>query len=289
MDDSGEVLSYRTAVFGMLGGLLFMGIWLWQSGLPGLLVPLFLFAVFVIFLGVTRIAAQGGVAATRAPLTPSGFMVSGFGTTALGSSGIVSLGFTHIWAGDLRTFVMASCANGLKLSEDIGKNKRPLFWCMVVAILLSFGGSIYMVLSLAYKYGGINSAAFFRTSAFSPFRWASSKITSPLAANWAGWSWTGIGALVMMLLVAARHRFLWWPLHPLGFAVGAIDMTNVIWFSVFLAWLFKVTILKYGGARLYRRSRPFFLGLILGQFVVSGMWLVIDFFMGMSDNSLYWV
>lgn len=61
---------------------------------------------------------------------------------------------------------------------------------------------------------------------------------------------------------------------------------NWVWFSIFLAWLVKTIVLKYGGSAAYRRTRPFFLGLILGQVVVAGMWLVIDYFTGMTGNVL---
>jgi len=66
-------------------------------------------------------------------------------------------------------------------------------------------------------------------------------------------------------------------------------MTNYISFSVFLAWLAKTFILKYGGPSLFQRARPFFMGLILGQFVVAGLWLIIDYLGGMTDNVIYWV
>ncbi len=61
---------------------------------------------------------------------------------------------------------------------------------------------------------------------------------------------------------------------------------NWVWFSILLAWLLKTLTLKYTGAAGYARTRPFFLGLILGQVVVTGMWLVIDFFTGMTGNVL---
>ena len=87
-------------------------------------------------------------------------------------------------------------------------------------------------------------------------------------------------------LMVARHRFSWWPLHPLGFPVSMGWVMNQIWFSIFLAWLVKVTVLKYGGPRFYRSTRPFFLGVVLGQFVVGGVWLVIDGLTGTVGNQI---
>ena len=80
----------------------------------------------------------------------------------------------------------------------------------------------------------------------------------------------------------ARHHWLWWPFHHLGFPISAVFGT--MFFSVFLAWLFKTVVLRYGGPGLYLRTRPFFLGLILGQFVTAGVWYVVDHFTGTSGN-----
>ena len=90
----------------------------------------------------------------------------------------------------------------------------------------------------------------------------------------------------MTLLIAARQRFIWWPFHPLGFVASMGWVMNYMWSTVFLAWLFKVLILKYGGARMYRKAQPLFLGMILGQLVVGGLWLVIDGFTGMMGNRM---
>jgi len=291
VDDSDEMLSYRTALLGTIAGLLFMGIWMWRSGLPGATVPLFLLAAFVVFIGLTRIVSEGGVAAARSPMIASGFVVSGVGSSALGPAGMVSLGMTYIWAADIRTFVMASCANGLKLAQELTGKRKKLFWAMMAAVVLGLGGSIWIIGALAYTYGGINLQQwFFVGGPQAPFNYVGPKILAPTQAELGGWLFTAIGAGIMALLLIVRHRFLWWPLHPLGFPISAESfMMGYIWFSVFLAWLIKVVILKYGGPRTYRSTRPFFIGAILGQFVVAGAWLIIDYFTGMTDNGIYWV
>ena len=54
IDDSGELTSYRNALLGFLIGIVGMGVWLWQAGLPGWTVPLLLLAALVVFTGLTN-------------------------------------------------------------------------------------------------------------------------------------------------------------------------------------------------------------------------------------------
>jgi hypothetical protein len=90
----------------------------------------------------------------------------------------------------------------------------------------------------------------------------------------------------MGTLMWARHHFLWWPVHYLGFPIGATLTIVFTWFSIFIGWSLKAIILKYGGVRLYRELRPFFLGLVLGHVFVSGFWVVFDFITGETGNQI---
>ena len=69
----------------------------------------------------------------------------------------------------------------------------------------------------------------------------------------------------------------------------AVRVTDQVWFSIFIAWLIKAVVLRYGGPKLYAKSRPLFLGFILGQFTCSGTWLLIDLLTGMTGNRLFWI
>ena len=293
IDDSDEILSYRVAVFGFLGSTLFIGWWLWMAGLSLWVVPIYLAVMYLVFIAITRVVAEGGIAAARAPLIASDFVTSGLGNTVLGPESLTALGFTFVWAADIRTFVMASCANGLKLAEDqLQRQKRSLLWAVALAIVVSLAASIWAVFYMSYTYGGINLNGWFfgpTGGPAYPFNFISGEMNNPHGPNWTGWIATLAGGGVMAALMLARQQLLWWPLHPLGFAVSSISLTNYISFSVFLAWLFKTVILKYGGPTLFYRARPFFMGLILGQFTVAGVWLIIDHFTGMTDNNIYWV
>ena len=286
VDDSDEVLSYRGAVFGALVSVSVMVAWLWLSGIPLIGILALLSFVFVVFLVLTRVVAEGGVAVLYLPLVPPDAAVSALGSSVLGPSGMVGVVFARIWANETFTgFVMPHCAQGLKLSEQISERRHWLFWGMLSAILAGLAGSIWTMLKMAYAHGAHNlSKAHFIWLAQYVYDYAAVLISDPVGPNWWGWFHTGIGALVMGLLMLAQRYWIWWPLHPLGYPISSV-FSWMMW-NALLAWLIKGSILKYGGVRLYEAVRPFFLGLILGQFVTFGAFWVIDIFTGMVGNRL---
>ena len=285
IDDSDEILSYRVSVYLFVGGISLMGYWLWKTGIPAWIVPFFLFSSLVIFIGLARIIAETGMPTVTPEMVPAGFVVSGVGVPALGAAGMVATGYTFAWAGDLLVFMTAPLANGLRLGSDLKCRRRLLFWAIVAAMLISLVAACWFMLHLAYRDGAVNlHPQYFTGFAAYPSDFAAQKLANPTGPSLAGWLWTGFGALIMGGLMAARHFFVWWPFHPLGFAVSTGWVMNSIWFSIFLAWLIKITVLKYGGPRTYFLTRPFFIGIVLGQFVAAGLWLVVDGFTGMVGN-----
>ena len=290
VDDSGEILSYRAAFWGMVAGMVYMAFWLNRSGMSlGVAVALVLVALAT-FLGVTRIVAAGGVAETRSCMTASTVLISACGSNALGPSNLVPFGMSYIWMGDIRTFIMASAANGLKIVQDIPGRKRTIFWAMMLAIVVTIAASIWSTMNVAYAHGGANANDWlFHAGPTLPFHYVTRLIKTPEGPSVSGLLFGGIGAAVMALLMLLNQRFVWWPLHPLGFPIASLWLTDQLWFSIFIAWAVKAMVLRYGGADLYKRTRFFFLGLILGQYTVSGVWIVIDFFTGKVGNSLFWI
>jgi len=61
-------------------------------------------------------------------------------------------------------------------------------------------------------------------------------------------------------------------------------------FTLFLTWLIKVILLKVGGINLFRRARPFFLGLLLGYVVGVGLSFLVDviWFPGQGHMIHHW-
>ena len=64
-----------------------------------------------------------------------------------------------------------------------------------------------------------------------------------------------------------RSRFHWFPFHPIGLAFQNGLGTRAYWFSLFVVWAIKLTLLRYGGIKAFRAGKPFFYGLGIGYVV----------------------
>ncbi len=291
IDDSGEIMSYRFSFWGLTGGLLLLLVWLVWAGMSWWAALFLLALAFVFWLGVTRVVAEGGLATLVAPSIASSQVVSGVGSGALGTENMVNLGLSYVYHGDLRTFPASAAMHSEKIGEHIkSPSLRPLFWLMLTAVVIGIGLSSFLVLRFAYAQGGINlHPAFFTGTNRYPFTYVAGYLTNLSGPSHAGWLCRIAGAVGYVAVAFLHARFLAWPLHPLGFAVGMVWLVDVLWFSIFIAWLIKTLFLRYGGARLYNMAKPFFFGLVLGQYSAAGIWFVIDAFTGMTGNVVFWV
>jgi len=285
LSDDDEIMSYRAAVFGLLGGAAVMVLWFWYLGTPLWAGFTFVCLALVIYLAVTKIVAEAGISIVLAPLSAPDFMIFGLGSRLLGTTSIANFAFNYPVAADVRVFLMGVVANGLKLIEGMDrKSRRVVFWAIMMAVFIGLLGAAWAILEMTYRGGGINAGRWFFFHYPKIIYMTTVTTLEPAGVYWKGMGFVGIGAIAMTIFTWMKSRFLWWPLHPIGFPIMATRVTDQIWFSVMLAWLIKVIVLKYGGTPLFRRSRHFFLGMILGSVAVSGLWLVIDFFTGQVGN-----
>ena len=193
------------------------------------------------------------------------------------------LPFLPNWATDVLILLISACANGLKLAEQIGRHKRRLFWAIMGTVLITLAIAMWIRLETAYAHGAINLNQFYAAnSAWYPYRYMDIVVSAPLGPHIDGWIQVGVGAGIMAILELLHYKFLWWPFHPLGFPISSAF--GSMWFSVFVAFILKSIMLKYDGPNLYRRAVPFFLGLIVGEIVPAGCWLIIDLYTGMHGN-----
>jgi len=288
--EAGEIMSFRLAFWAMVVGLAFMGWWLAQTGMPYIAVPVFLAFAFVFFLGLTRAVVEAGFAEAVAPKIAPAMTISWLGTGAMGHSGIVASGLAYVWCSDIRTFVMCSVANSLKMAQGITHKRHLLLWGFLIAIVVSFASSFWLTLTRAYIQGGVTmNDWFFKSGPNLYYKYVADKIANPTGPAWYGMGLAAAGGLIYALLTTMRFRYPSWPFHPLGFAIGSVWIMDPIWFTCLVAWALKSLILRYGGNKQYTFLRPAFLGLICGQFTINALWLIVDQITGKTGNMIFWI
>jgi len=82
-----------------------------------------------------------------------------------------------------------------------------------------------------------------------------------------------------MGLLWACSRFPAWPVHPVGILFCRVSIGSLVWFSVFLGWLIKTGVTRLFGGGAYRKSRPLFLGLIIGELLAVIVWTLVPVIM----------
>ena len=264
-----------------------MTVWFWRGGLGLGYSMVFVVVSLLIFYGLTRVVAQCGVAVTIAPMIAPSFMTSTFGTANISPSGLGLLSMSWVWCSDIRTSVMGSSAHGMYLARRRG---RHLLWLLLLAAAVTYATACLFTVWLGYRHGAANLHSwFFIQGPKYLFQWTLGGLETGESTNVAGLIWTGIGALIMVGLVVAQRSLFWWPVHPVGFIICSVGWTDTLWATILLAWGIKLIVVKVGGQGLFRKARRFFLGMILGQFTVAGVWAIIDSFTGKVGNSIFWI
>jgi hypothetical protein len=108
-----------------------------------------------------------------------------------------------------------------------------------------------------------------------PYRLLRGWLDYPAESDLDGLPFMAAGMLGTFLLMFLRTHFLWWPLHPIGYAVGHSFIIDLIWTPMCLSWALKKLILQYGGIRAYRQAMPLFIGLLLGDYVSACIFSLI--------------
>jgi hypothetical protein len=283
VDDSGEMVSYRTAVFGVILGSGFCLLWLCMAGMEWYVGVLFLLVLYGICLGLAKVVCESGLLYLAWGVRPQTLVANLLGSISMTGGTITTLAFTDGLYFHGKGMFMSSLANGAKMGDLAGIDQRRLAKSMGLALLVGIPLCVYLSLGWGYELGAYNFGGFpFRYGRDNVFARAVKLMQSPQGPAISRLGFLGVGAVGMMLLTLLRYRLPWWPLHPIGFAVGGSGRATKSTWSIFIAWTCKFLIVKIGGVTLYRRYRPLFTGLLAGYSLGVGVSFAVDviWFMG---------
>jgi len=288
-DEEGEPISYRVAVWGGLLSFAFMVIWASYSGMPVLVsVPLLLIA-FGYLLAMTRLTSEGGMPWMYEPGWRAHDIIRALVPyRSLSVANWSSVAMMTIFTYDMRVSPMPRIMQSLKLSDDTETGNRAITWSIIIGTIVAIPISYWAVLNAGYTHGGVAINTYrFVSLARAPGQFMERLAANPLKSpDWLSFALLGYGAGKLLLLSLMRVNYLWWPLHPVGYAMSYIVYVAREWLSIMIGWAAQTALLRYGGHGAFRKYRPLFLGLILGAMLAGGFWLVVDGFTGLRDHKI---
>ena len=302
LDDSAEPIRYRTAVLGIVIGLAFIIFFCTRNGVSSVFygsaagmsttVALAFFGIyFAISIAVTRMRAELGSPVHDLHYSgPDQILVRILGARRLGAGNLTMFGMFWFINRAYRSHPMPHQLEGFKLAERTNTSNKRLVFAMMLAVALGSLSGFWALIDRGYRIGMEVRAPSPSVTAFGrePYARLQTWLLSLSGTDHLRAMFTGIGFLFTILLMVTRMRFFWWPFHPAGYAITTSWGMDVIWSCIFVSWLLKWIILKYGGLGVHRRAIPFFLGLILGEFVAGSFWTIVGIAFGVQTYG-FWV
>ena len=287
LDDSREPMPYRLAVAGILAGLVFLTIFSYRAGMSLWVIPIFFGIYFLLAIMIGRLRAElGFLVHDLHYIDPHSMIIAGFGTRRLGAGTLTVFSLYKFFNRAYRAHPMPVQLEALKIAERRNINPRHIAAAILLATLIGSVSVFWVLLDNYYRHGA-------ETGYYGPFAVGFARIIYSQLENWLNYpqetdfpaiAFMGGGLIFTALLMFLRTRFLWWPLHPLGYAMAnSWGMFN-LWACLFVAWGVKAIILRHGGLRAYRQAIPFFLGLALGDYILGSLWSIISI---VTNTTLY--
>jgi hypothetical protein len=271
--------SMRFAFWGVVAGALLLLSWFYIFGMPLGVAIVVLGAFFIFSLVAMRVICQGGVAYFTLTAAPLDGLLAVLGPQFFSQASLLLAGVAQkVLFVDLRESLMPSLLHFRKISGEM-RGRKLIRGAMLLLLLLSVAVSFLAMLALCYKYGvrelQLDWAS--RTT-LTVYDNLNTLVTTPVRpGNWVT-IFAIVGAAVMVALVLCYHRFYWWPLHPIGYLMAYSSAMRILWFSFFMGWLCNAVCMRYGGVVLYKKIRFFFIGLIIGDFLMGGSWALVGLF-----------
>jgi hypothetical protein len=271
-DSSIEPLRYRTAVLGFICGFGFILFFCWKAGMSLWVASTFFALYLMTAIGVTRIRAEVGSPIHDLHFAGPEILINDVvGTRKVGPSSLSIIPFFWFLTRAHYSDVMPHQLEGFKLADRAKMNNRGVLKASLIATVVGTLVAFWIILASGYR----NSGVVMSWAGWEPFTRLQMWLSHPTSPDIAGMGFFAYGLLFGIFLMFMRIRFLWWPLHPAGYAVSSTYGMRDYWSMFLFVWFVKRLLLKYGGLKLHRQATPLFLGMILGEFAVGGFWALL--------------
>lgn len=241
-------------------------------------------------LAMTRLVCAGGLILIDTNWVPRDVIYRVLGRGVVPPSDLAVLTFHNtVFAYYPQLNMLPFLFNGMKIMDEERYRDRAVGGVMALAILVAIPVSFVVTLALAYHRGALTLVEFrLGGEGRELLNELAGYLQTPLDPQWHTLFSLAFGGAAMLGMVVLKRSVDWWPLSPLGYLVGASStVMDRLWFSAFTGWALNALVRRYGGLPIYTRCRPFFLGLILGEFGVAALWMAIDAAAGITDHRVF--
>ena len=288
-EDADEPMPRWLTVWGGIISFIFMVAWANYAGMPVLVAVPLLMISFGYLLAMTRLMSEGGMPWSHEPTWRAHDVIRALVpyralSVANWSSVAMMLTFTH----DMRVAPMPRLMQSLKLSDETETENKAISWSLLLATIAAIPVSYWAMLRAGYNHGGVAINTYrFVSLARQPGTFMERLQATPVrSTDFTSVGLLGYGALKLAIISFMRINYLWWPLHPVGFAMSYIVYLGREWVSVLIGWSCQVILTRYGGHEAFSKYRPIFLGMIFGAMFAAGLWLIIDGFTGLRSHKI---
>ncbi len=280
---SEDALGDKIAFWGTFIGSFLVICWFIFHGLSFITAMVITIFFFMFIMVATRIVCQGGITYFTLTVAPLDAINTILGFKIFSNIGLLLAGITQkVLFVDLRESAAPSLLHAQKVMHRVGGKRFTLLF-ILFTMLICLGVSALAMILLCYKYGirelQLDWATRTTLSVYNNLlpvldQTLDHRMNQGLSIKY----FAALGAIIMAVLVVCYHRFYWWPLHPIGYLMVYSSAMKILWISFFIGWVFNALCMRYGGVLMFKKMRYFFVGLIMGDFLMGGTWAVVGMF-----------
>lgn len=282
-----EALGHNTAIGLFLLCLLFIFSFCYLAGMSVWAIVVFFIIYYALAIALGRVRAELGPPYHELiDINPRKIMIDLFGSLNLRGNNLTVMTFLYGYNRCSRAHTMPAEVEALKIGERAGFLDNRLTELVALSLGVGSIATFWSYLQIAYKYGVSSKLrGWIIHSGWESFNPLQNLLQYPQGTNVLNTCFMCVGFLTVLTLHLLRTHFLWFPLHASGYVLSGASWGGMIyfWFPVMVSWLIKLMILKYGGRGLYKKAIPFFLGLVLGDYmprsILSLVGLGLDVYM----------
>lgn len=277
---------YRAAAWSLAICCIALVAWLVWAGASVIGAIVIVIMGLTVLLAVARVVAETGLffvqinAPVQQPLLVTADLSSMKAST--GSFFFASL-FTGFFTHDARESFGAFASQGLSITQERAPKRWPLLIVLAITLVVAFAVSGASTLMAEYSYSiNLQDPPASPINAYGTDNVPVNQILNPTSRFDSGtthvahsrWMQIGTGGSIMTALSVLRYAVAWWPIHPVGYLLVYTRPVTIVWFSLFLGWLGKSLLIRFGGSSLYRSAMPACVGLIVGEIIAAAFWVV---------------